>query len=381
MNNLSIKIRNIFLFFFALVFSPLFYFLIWARKRKIRDEGKLRILVIPQLTRIGDIVCSTPVFRAVKIAYPNSHLAVLVSKKAAGIIKNNSRIDELITYEDYNFLGLMGKIRRNYFNWSICLSGTSLATLLVFLGLVPRRVKLTRDERPISEILTDWLANFKLRYKHHTYAAGFYLKLLEFIGIKNPEEIKEVFVSSRGEKKAEEFLRQNNISQNHLLIGISLTAGNKVKEWGDDNFKELAKQLVEKYNAKIIFLGAKSDEERIDKAIFDLDKNNFLKAIDFSLEDLPSLIKRLKLLIAVDTGPIYIAHALKIPLIDIIGPVDPTEQPPEDEASVLVRPPAHIKPSSFVFKKPGSVKERKVAAQTIKISDVLNAAQKLLIKK
>jgi ADP-heptose:LPS heptosyltransferase len=105
--------------------------------------------------------------------------------------------------------------------------------------------------------------------------------------------------------------------------------------------------------------------------------HGFFKAVNFTLEELPSLIKRLNLYIAVDTGPIYIAHALKVPLIDITGPCDSNEQPPNDELSIQVRPPPYIKPSSFVMKKPGKPAEHEKALESTHVEDVFLAIEKL----
>jgi len=354
------------------------YISIYLRSTKNSDPELKKILIIPQLTRIGDIVCSTPVFRSIKIKYPKSHIAVLVSKKAAGIIRNNTRIDEVILYEDYSFWQLIRKIRKEAFGWSFSLSATSVSTLIVLWGLVRTRVKTTRLNRPITELITDWMNNYKLLYKDHTYLPRHHLNLLSCIDIKDPDEVKEIFTSPINERKTDKFLNKHNISNTDTLVGISITAGNKIKEWGDKNFFKLAQKIVEKYNAKVIFIGSPSDKKRI-KVLLGADSNtSFIEATDFSVEELPSLFKKLNLFIAVDTGPIYIAHALGVPLINIIGPVDPSEQPPNDKKSMQILPREGIPPSSFVFKKRGSPKDIKNAIDSIGVDKVFSVVDKLL---
>ncbi|MEK7090171.1 MAG: glycosyltransferase family 9 protein, partial [Patescibacteria group bacterium] len=200
------------------------------------------------------------------------------------------------------------------------------------------------------------------------------------LGIQNAEDKKEVFTTVEADRKAEKFLQSHGIIPGDLLVGVSITAGNKIKEWGDEKFKELAVKIADKYNAKILFRGAKADEERIDKVLVGLDAGRFIKEVDFSLEEMPSVIKRLNLYVAVDSGPIYVAHALGVPVIDIIGPVDPGEQPPHDAMAIQVRPPANIKPSSFVFKKPGAPQEHKRAVDSITVDMAVNAASNVLAK-
>lgn len=376
------KLKRVLFLFYGILFSPVFFYLIRKRKEKLGDNYQLRVLIIPQLTRIGDLVCATPVFRAIKEKYPGSFLAVLASKKNADIIRNNPHIDEIIIFRNIELLDVIRKIKESVFNWCFCLSGTSFGTLLAVYGLIPNRAKIIKPERPASETLTDWMSNYRLLYRHHTYLPAYYLKMLEFIGVRNAKEIKGVFTTPATEKKATEFLFKNGVNKKDLLVAMSITAGNRIKEWGDDNFKALSEKITENYGTKIVFIGSKKDEQRIDGFIERLkNKERFMKAVNFSLEELPSLIKRANLFISVDTGPVYIAHALGVPLIDIVGPCDPNEQPPQDESSILVCPPKEIKPSSFVFKKPGSREEQKKALTSISVADVLAAVDQIIIKK
>lgn len=325
----------------------------------------MKILIIPQLTRVGDLMCATPVFHAIKEKYPDSYVAVLIAGRLVGLLKNNPSIDEIIVYRHANKFGTIKKIREGKFDWSFSLSGTSRSSLIAVLAGIPNRAKITRMPRPLSEFLTDWMIPNKIIYEHHTYLPRRYLDLLQFIGIQNPTEKREIGLNLAAEKKAEKF---------NGFVGISITAGNKIKEWGDDKFLELARRIKNKFGYEIVFIGGKADEDRIKKLI----RDEFLVACDFNLEELPSLIKVLRLYIAVDTGPIYIAHALGTPLIDIIGPVDPNEQPPSDSRSIQVRPPANIKPSSFVMKKPGKTQDHKLAIQSISVEDVFGAVERLL---
>jgi len=69
-----------------------------------------KILVIPQLTRIGDLVCATPVFSALKEVMPDVHVAVVVAEFAGtkGIIENNPNIDEIIVLSNDEYLEFFG---------------------------------------------------------------------------------------------------------------------------------------------------------------------------------------------------------------------------------------------------------------------------------
>lgn len=323
------------------------------------------------MTRVGDLIAVTPAIRAIKQKYPQSFVAVAVGKKIVQILENNPYVDAVIIYRANNLSGFLNKIRRRNFNWSFNFSGTSFGTLIGIYGLIPRRIKLQKGERSISEALVDRLNTNLFLYKDGTDPISHYLTMLKVLGIESVDTKKDIFISQTGEERV-----QNDI----FLVGISISAGNKAKEWGDEKFKELAIRINEKYGAKIVFIGAQSDEARIFNLVQNLDKNKFLSATNFSLGELPSLIKRLKLYIAVDTGPIHIADALGVPFIDIVGPVDSNELPPKSTHGILVKPPVHIKPSIFAFKKNGPLSAQKKALDAILVEDVLRAVETLLLR-
>lgn len=360
--------------FISWILYPLFSLI--AKKRNSELVYKKRILVIPQLTRIGDIVCSTPVFYNIKNKYPDSYLSVLISKKAIGIIKNNTRIDEIIVIEEYSFFKLINKIRNCNFNYSINLSATSVNTCLTLWSLIDNRIKTIVEKPPITERLTDWMSNHKLLYKNHTYLPLHHTKLLRFMDIIDPVDKKEVFTSEIAENKSRVW--RESFPKYIKIVGLSITAGNKIKELGDDKFEVLIRQLLEIENIMVCCIGSKSDKGRIEALIKKVNNRNLVQATDFNLEELPSLIKEFSLYIAVDTGPIYIAHAMGVPLIDIIGPVDPNEQPPQDAISIRILPRGNIAPSSFVFKKRGTIYEIKKALESTYVEDIFNEAKNLV---
>jgi ADP-heptose:LPS heptosyltransferase len=363
----------IIIIFITWIFYPILNLI---SKKKINNIKQKRLLFIPQYSRIGDIVCSTPVVYNIKEYYPDSYIVALISKKALGILKNNTRIDKIILLEDYTTWGLIKALRKENFNWSINLSATSINTCIALWSLIPNRIKTVVETPPITEKLTDWMSNYKLLYKNHTFLPQHHINLLKFLNINDPKLTKEVFTTPETEVKAESW--RKSIPDNLKIIGISISAGNKIKELGDDKFEILIKKILQDNNNHVVIIGSKADKPRIDSLVGRINNTRCTEATNFNLEELPSLMKRFDLYIAVDTGPIYIAHTLGIKLIDIIGPVDPNEQPPNDSRSIQVLARNNIKPSSFVFKSRGTQEQIKSALDNTYVDDIYEVVIKLL---
>ena len=105
---------------------------------------------------------------------------------------------------------------------------------------------------------------------------------------------------------------------------------------------QLVKLLKEKTGLKIIVITAKNEKDFVEKII----KGNEVIDLrgELSLSEIGSLLKRAKLFISNDSGPVHIAAALGIAVISIFGRNDPGLSPrrwkPLGEKSIyLHRPP------------------------------------------
>lgn len=326
---LQAYLNNFFWLVFTYLLAPYFYFRIFLKKKiKNRDY---KILVI-QTAKIGDMVCSTPVFREIKNKFPSCHLTALINRKTVDILKNNPRIDEMILIDQYagisGKINLLRKLRKENYDWAINLLPGSFNSIIAFWALIPDRV--TTVYKGMGEImgLLSVFNNRRLEYEKHTYLVGHYLNLLKFLSIKEFVEKKELFIKSEEEKKASDFLAQNNLSAADLLIGISPVPGNKIKQWDLSKFASLSDLLIEKLGAKIIFTGSPDDSAQIEKARKIMRNISVNASGFFKLYELPALLEKMKLFISVDSGPLYMANALDVPVVDIGGCYDVREQTP-----------------------------------------------------
>ena len=184
-------LENIFFVTAAFVLSPYFYIVSFLNKLKSKKD--LRILII-QTAKIGDLVCSTPVFREIKKKYPDSYLAVLVLSLTKGVIENNPYIDEviLIDYEKFdgisNKIELIKEIKSKNFNWSFSLLPEISNNIVPFWAGIPNRVATTSKYTTQGVKFLSIFNTCVLEYKRNTLSTRHYLNLLGFIGIKKTSQ-------------------------------------------------------------------------------------------------------------------------------------------------------------------------------------------------
>lgn len=309
------------------LFSPFLYLRTFLFLSKTKKKNNFRILLM-QTAKIGDMVNTTPVFREIKKRHPNSYLVVLIISKAKGIIADNSRIDKIIVLDQKRYNGLKGKLNllkdlgKDKFNVSVSLTPTLLNNILpLWLG-IPKRISFISEYVPKSVRWSFIFTNYKKEFLRARIAFWQFLDILEFLGIKNPDKSKELFISEESRENALNFLFKNGILKNDFLVGISVSSGNPIKDWDLEKFAELADKLIENFNAKMIFIGSSEDRELVNSTIGFMKKSAVNAAGEFILEYLSALMEHFKLFISVDTGPLYIANALDVPLVNIAGPCD-----------------------------------------------------------
>jgi len=377
-------LENIFFVITTFVFFPYFYIISFLNKFKRKEN--LKILII-HTAKIGDLVCGTPLFREIKKKYPNSYLAVLVLSFAKGIIKNNPHIDEIISIDHEKLNGINNKIKlikkigRKKFNWSFSLLPEILSNIIPFWAGIPNRVATVSKDVTRGVKILSVFNNYTLEYKRHTLALKHYLRLLNFIGIKKTSQKKEIFTTEVQNKKADDFLEKHNLKNNDFLVGISITAGNEFKEWLPERFAQLADKLVQKLDAKIIFTGSIKDKQIINKVQSMMNQKSINSSSFFNLSEVPALFKYFKIFISVDTGSLYIANAMNVPVVDITGPVDIHEQPPIGKKCEIVRKDISCSPCSFMIP-PARFCEQghRKCIESILVDDVFEAVLNLVNK-
>ena len=344
-------------------------------------KGQGASFLVFQTAKIGDMICTTPVFREIKAAYPGSRIGVVADSTSAIVLKNNPHVDEIIRVENKRLKGFIGKlklalaVRRKRYDTALILAPNVANILGAFWGGIPKRVVVCPDYTggTLKEALalnTDFEYHVAPRMVMETYLAA-----LRHIGINTKRGDKEVYVQPDAEAKYEDALKGP-------AIGLVLSAGNPFKQWGAEKFVSLAKKLLDATGHTVVMLGYERDRGAVVglSATIKPDQRVLNYCGATALEELPSVVKRLKLLIGVDTGLIYMADAFGVPVVDIAGPCDMNDQRPTGRfVRIISRNEMECVPCSHAFRAPYecSLGHRR-CIEGISVEDVFRAAMNLL---
>lgn len=366
------KIFRIFTYLGALLgpFAYMFSTIVTRRGGEATDAK--RILVVPQLTRLGDVVVATNVLEMYSSERDRKSVTLLLSRKVEGLLDSDPRVEKIIYIEDYksNPFRLVSDLASMKFDAGVSLSGSPLSSVLFAFSRIPLRAKITKKKPSFTEFCTDYLCQFNNKYVQHTDLSQHYIETAGIFSMAKKTNIRRLVheedLSEDGKGNID--LQKTNTNK---LVGISIDAGNKVKEWGDDKFFRLVQKILVSTDVEILVLGTKRTSLRVSDFVEKFGSR--VKSVtNLTLNDLPLWMSRLDLFVAVDTGPVYVADAVGVTTIDILGPVDPLEQKPMKPDSFLVRPP-NTAPSLLMFTPPPSSSVLRASVDVISVDLVFEA--------
>lgn len=348
--------------------------------------GVKRILVI-QTAKIGDMICSTPVFREIKKKYPGASLSVMANPATGELLKYNPYVDNVITLDTKEIKGISGKLklikllRKGKYDVSLSLNPNIPFTITPVWSLIPLRIAIMPNYCGLTLKTVFGLNTHFVRHKSQRLVLETYMDMLKEIGIKTENILKEVYKSPGADEKVKTFLSKSQDIKNSPKIGIAVSSGNKLKELDKNTIAALAKQLISDLNAGVVLIGSEADKN-IAREILKMseNKNSIMDSTGvFSLNELPALIEQLSMLIGVDSGITYMADTLSVPLIDIAGPSDMSDQRPLGKNSIIIQKDISCVPCSHAYKAPYSCERGdRICITTVSVPEILEAVKKLL---
>lgn len=338
----------------TLLASPLLFPLIFLKRKGIRS-----ILVI-QTAKIGDMVCTSPVFRIIKQAYPHAKLTLLCKPLTAELMRHDPHIDAVETLTSTK--GFAGKIRLIRLlrrgRYDICLNCVSAApfTLGAFWAAIPVRLGIIPDRTGLTYRAGTLFNSFNERYQPGEMVSATYARALRSIGIENATLQRELYPPHGSRSRVDAFLRGNSLLPDDLLIGIACSSPNALKSLKIYELAWLIEQVLQRdRRCKAVLIGTQGDQPPAEqlRRMSSAGRRVINSCGVFALAELPELLGRLHCFIGTDSGPLYMADAMKTPVISLPGPNDPAYQGPVEE-SALVLESAECAPCMTPFRVPYS---------------------------
>ena len=277
-----------------------------------------RILIV-RFSSLGDLVLVSPVTRALRQAYPQATITVLVKRAYESIALLLPGVDSVEVFDsNQGLMPLASDVRRTRYDLLIDLHANARSYLLALLGRSGRTLRYRK--RHLARMIMVYYPSLSMVTRHTVDA---YLKALQPLGIFDSDPSPELLLTDLAIDEVTERCGLESIQPTDQLIGIAPGASHVTKQWPAPYFAELADYLVQTHKVKILIIG--SDEDRdINRAVvkaMTMPVVDWTGRTDFAI--LPAAIHRCHLIVSNDSGPMHIASSVRTPVIGLFGPTHP----------------------------------------------------------
>ncbi|MBI2507542.1 glycosyltransferase family 9 protein [Candidatus Woesearchaeota archaeon] len=301
--------------------------------------NNVRNILVIELKRIGDILVATPTIRVLKENFPQANIDIVVLPGMEEVLYGNKNIHHIFAWDrskiKENYPVYLQQIKDKYDLSVILHNGTYEVSKLLKDAKVPYRIGCTRVgfREPKGYFLTkQLLPDTKLKHKIEDN-----LDVLKLININNiKDKSPEAYTTRKAELAIKKILQENEVSDKALIIVLHTVSWTH-PTWLKERFAELSDKLVERYKAKIIFVGTEKEKYFIEEIMLLMKSKSLNLAGKTSIQELFALIKRAKLVIGIDSASTNIAAAFKTPVIALFGAGDKTIWSPFSKNSISIQ--------------------------------------------
>ena len=286
----------------------------------MNDADREPRILLTRLSAIGDCILTLPLVCALRDHFPHCQLVWAVEPLAATLIDGHAAVDETLVIpkgwltSPQRVWQLRHCLRARQFDLVLDPQSLTKSSMLGWLSGAPRRIGFAS---PQGRELAPWLDNEHVtRGSLHIVDAT--LKLLEPLGIEHPRVRFDVPTNRAAESRMEEFVRDSHLGEGFAVINSA--ASWPSKQWPAARFGRVARHLGEQHNLPCVVTWAGSHEADLARQIIAKSGGHAIQAADTSLLELAVLLRRARLVIGSDTGPLHLAAAAGTPCLGLYGP-------------------------------------------------------------
>jgi len=289
--------EGIYGFIFAIL-SSYVHFLKWAKVWE-RTKNRKNILIVRN-DRFGEFLLNIPAIRAVKETFKESKVILAVDPYVKELAGKVQYADEVIEWKNgkHSFLEIIKfgfVLKKKGIDIAVIMNPYKDTNIAAYLAGIPVRVGYAHKW---DFLLTKRMEDLKhLSQKHEV---EYNLDLVKVIGAETKD--KRLVLNIDDNVKAEN------------IIVIHPWTSDAVKQWPEERFCELALRIVKETDSDVLIVGGPGELQR-SAAFNGLDNRIKNLTGKTTLVELSSILKKSKLLVSGDSGPIHIACSVKTPVI------------------------------------------------------------------
>ena len=294
------------------------------------DKTRVNKILIIKPGAIGDVLLSTPVIENLRHNFPDAEINYLTQSFCREVLEGNPYLNRVLTYDisggDSSYC-LIKNINKQKYDLIIDLFGNPRTAIITF----------NTDARYKVGFRFKWRA---LAYNIKVKPRGSLVHNVEFnldaLAALNLEIItRKPFISINGVHRefAEDFFKKNDLT-GKTVYGFNPSGTWPTKVWYPEKFAELGKML--EADSKILLFWGYDKERELAEKIKGMIGERALLIPEVNLKYMAALIKKCRLFVTNDTGPMHISWCIGANTAAIFGPTNSKLQGPLSENSIIL---------------------------------------------
>lgn len=307
----------------------------------LRPGSVARILIIRQHNQLGDMLCATPLLRAVRQRYPDAFLALLTSPVNHAVMMHHPALDETILFDKRRFLAggrihplhlirFVRALRGRAFDLVVVPATVSMSAtsdLLAYATGARWRVgvgALEGSANPSAFLYTEAVP-LSWDGKGTVHQTVRNMDVARSLGLPDPgSELNMALIPDELEHAARKWPRR----MGRRAIAFHVGAGKVPNRWPADRFAHIIDVVVGEMGCDVFMICGPMDHEPV-QAVASALHVDVQHVTNESIRAVASCLSRLDLLVSNDTGVMHVGAAVGIPVLSLFGPTDPGQWAPK----------------------------------------------------
>ncbi len=302
-----------------------------------------RILVI-KLGSLGDVVHTLPAVAALKKWRPQTQIDWLVERKCSILLKGNASIHEVIEVDTQSWRrsplsfkvlsqirSSLARLRANRYDLALDFQGLWKSAVFGYFSGAKQLLGFEKQalREPGCRILYDGRISPGRQAAHVIEICN---ELVRSLGVETNGLHFDLTTSEEDNEYVSSQLASHQVAD---FVILNPGGGWVTKNWAPDNYAALHLRLRQTTTMQTILTWGPGEEDLIEQ-IFEVCRADPPITFPTTIPQFIALVRRAKLFVGGDTGPMHLAAACGIPIVGIFGPTSPLRNGPFSHEDVVV---------------------------------------------
>lgn len=278
-------------------------------------------LLVFQTAYLGDVVLTTPLVAALRRAYPDGVIDMVVQPAWAAVVRHHEALNEVLAYEKRGahrgprgLLAFARLLRARRYDVVLCPHPSLRSALTLAAARIPVRVG-------FSDSAGAFLFTHRVRRDTSAHEVRRVMSLVTALG-QDPEPIPPARVALDPAVDEVALIARLGLSRDARFVAIHPGSVWATKRWTAEGFGAVGRELAREFERVVVLGGpgeeavARSVAKEIGEAALDVSGR-------LTLPELCVLLARAALLVTNDSGPMHIAAAHGVPVVAVFGSTVP----------------------------------------------------------